>query len=650
MLTFPPHAPVVPSGYLSDYAWGVTVVALFYLVPLGAAWRMVRWLLGDSVPPWLALSISLVLSPMLLALALFAAGLAHVLIMPVVLGILVGLLVLWLRQRHGIAAACSATVRSVRRPGIIVRVLLAFCFALVIVQLLSCFAAPVDYDCVWRKGHLQLAVTYAENGALPIAEGNQNFGAPHLYHMLLVALYLLRAPAGPAFLAASQTILLAVVAAGFATLWWGLEAGSVAAALLLGGGLALKLGHAPRSDVPAALLGVTSILLWACWLSRPDRKLLLAISLFAGLAAATKITWWLFLPAQTLLVLAGPPGAALRIRIREAIVFVALPVLLISPWIVRSQVLTGTPVYPLTWRYTGGKYWSESQDQVIRTWFDDYTRYEWPILLRAPARVPKKIAGILRSDWALLATVGLCLAGALCYKAVGGPIVPLLIGAALYSLAITGFLDSAPRHLMPGFVVGAVVAGGVFAADCAERLGKAGRLGVVVFVALAAMSGRSPERYFAPAFLFSADRGPPAVARQVGLSHPYGECELWVNSNSPRGAVVLLLPLHDIDFYLRRDQVSLNSLLENGVLRASLPSLLDDLAVDYIIFHPVAETESKPWWVGDWREKHWGNWEFDVILPLRAALTAEVDRADRWRLAFESRQGWCVYERTDGVS
>ena len=51
-MTFPPTAPVVTSGYLLDYLWGLVVVALFYVAPLGAAWRILRSLLGEAVPLW----------------------------------------------------------------------------------------------------------------------------------------------------------------------------------------------------------------------------------------------------------------------------------------------------------------------------------------------------------------------------------------------------------------------------------------------------------------------------------------------------------------------------------------------------------------------------------------------------------------------
>jgi len=266
------------------------------------------------------------------------------------------------------------------------------------------------------------------------------------------------------------------------------------------------------------------------------------------LAAATKITWCMFLPVQLLLVLVGRRAMTLRERMRETLVYAVLPVVLITPWVVRSQLLTGTPVYSFTWRYTGGKYWDEDQDQRCRAFLHDWCTYTHPTLSVAPGRVPRALAGMLRRDWPLSATAGLCAVAALSRVAVGGPVVPLLSAALLNFLVIGGFLTTSLSHLLAVFVLGAVVAGSPFAGGGAGRLGRVGRFGAVFVVLLSVVIGRSGEPWIVPKFVLGPRRGPAAVARQVGLTHPYGECQLWVNNHSPANARVLLLT----DWFLQR--------------------------------------------------------------------------------------------------
>jgi hypothetical protein len=416
-------------------------------------------------------------------------------------------------------------------------------------------------------------------------------------------------------------------------------------------------GHVPRTDVPVALLGGTSIFLWVLWRERPSRRLLLATSLFAGLAAAAKITWWLVLPAQALLIMAYP-GAKLRARLRHAVVFSILPLILIAPWIARSQILTGTPVYPLTWRYTGGKYWTEAQDNWHEEWFRDWCTRKHPSLLTAPRGVPGHTYETLRSDWPQGAIVGLCLVALLFRRSVQGPVAPLVSGAAVAWLAVVGFLDGDPRHYLAAIAVGATVAGGVGAAVACGlgaraagdvgasiqrgRLPKLGLTLVLLVAAASATASRSSEPFLVPEFLYGSDRGPMAIARTVRKKRPEGECQLWVNQRSPEDAVVFTTSKWS--FYLRRQSIVLPLVLAEKVPLRQIPELLDEREVDYIVLDPTQDDESEPWWAGRWQEEHLrSTWE--LTRAARAAVTAEVVYGTEWVRAYEGQKGWYVYRR-----
>lgn len=651
-MTFPADASVVPNGTLLAYLWGLTAVALLYLMPLGAAWRLSRRLGADAIPRWLLLVISLTLSPMLLAVVLFVAGLLGVLVMQVVIGALILLAVAWRGQRGEIAAACREAGRLARDAGHGARLLAFLCLGLVLLVFLSATKPVVSHDSVYRRGHLPLAVMYAERGALPLAEWNQNFGAPHLYHMLFTALYLLRAAAGPPFLAASQTAMLALVAAAFASLWWGLLAGSIAAGIVLANAALLRIGHGPQTDVPVTLLGVASILLWARWLERRNGGLLIASSLFAGLAASTKITWWLVLPVQAALVLLISPRLSASARMRSASLFIVLPLILVLPWIVRSQLLSGTPVYPLTWRYTGGRHWDAEHDQMMRSYFADFTSHERPTLYSAPMGVPKRIAQDLRQHACILVVTAVCTVGAFLFRSVGGPVLPLLAAFLLGMLAIAGLLDSHPRHLLTPCVLGAIVASGTLGSVRPRRLYWLGGVGVVLVLLLSAVAARSLDPPGLFRFLWGLRQGRAHIARVVGRTYPHGECQLWVNEHSPDDAVVayvaLLRASTEIDFYLRRSCVEMAELQTEGTWPESLPDRMDELGVEYIILRPTQQSEPPPWWAGTWREKHLKA-DFEAFEPLRKAVTKEVQNRGRWEQVFGSRD-WYVYRKVRAPS
>jgi 4-amino-4-deoxy-L-arabinose transferase-like glycosyltransferase len=670
MFKFPLTAPVIPNGGPGDYVWGIAVVLLFYLCPLALAWRMLRGLIKETLPDWLILLLCFVLSPLLLALALFILGLARLLLLPAVVAALLGFSLFYRGQYRELRGVLQAIGRSFKRRLFASAMVLGVGIALLLPSFILTLPPAAEGDCVQRRGHLYLAVTYAEQGAMPMATGNVNFGAPHLYHMLFAGCYILRAPAAPSFLAFSQMILLLIITAGFAFFWWGRRSAIVAALLLIAGETTITWAYIPRTDIPAALTGTVSLLLLVEWLQQKEKAgQIWAVSLFAGIGAAIKLSGALFIPMQALLVFCGPRRKPLRQRGKNLVIFLSLPILLVLPWLIRSQLLTGTPVYPLTWRYTGGKYWSREDDQFVRHWEHVWCLKQYPTLLVNPAGTGKQMIALLRSDPALLITVGLVLIALGFVSRRRGRILLLSAAAFSYMLVIIGLLDSDPRHYLAAIAVLSVAAGGGFSLSPSRRLMRGFcQIGfAAVILLLLFIWSQESKATIAQANYILTDTEHFIAGRYTFLTdRPYVQTEFWLNQYARRDARVLLgaptqLFWHNAksakrpvvmttaitDFYLRRPRQSLEALINQGEAPKDYASRIKSLGIDYIIVERLDNPPPNWYWEQDWRRPFLQL--RPELWPYRKALAEVVGRQNQWRLVFE-KNGWQVYQRIDGSS
>jgi hypothetical protein len=128
---------------------------------------------------------------------------------------------------------------------------------------------------------------------------------------------------------------------------------------------------------PFSDLATLAFVLGALWVATseaiPTRhyRLLLA-GLFAGAAIATKLTALIpaFLLGLTLLLYPLSSGlhppAFLR-HLRSVVIWFALPSLLVpAPWLLKSTLIHGNPIYPAAYAMLGGAEWSEEADHLYK--------------------------------------------------------------------------------------------------------------------------------------------------------------------------------------------------------------------------------------------------------------------------------------------
>ncbi|MBI5864989.1 MAG: hypothetical protein HZB38_10880 [Planctomycetes bacterium] len=83
--------------------------------------------------------------------------------------------------------------------------------------------------------------------------------------------------------------------------------------------------------------------------------------LCGGLAGATKLTALGLVAAPLGALLLADFSQPLSRRLRSTGLFVAAVLLALSPWLIRSTVQTGNPIYPFAYSWLGGRAWSQEQ-------------------------------------------------------------------------------------------------------------------------------------------------------------------------------------------------------------------------------------------------------------------------------------------------
>ena len=157
-------------------------------------------------------------------------------------------------------------------------------------------------------------------------------------------------------------------------------------------------------DLGVALYVATACLAWAHWHRSNDVRWLRTAALCAGLAATFKLTLVLF--GATLIALSVP--ALLRRRsasqaLRELVGIGALAGTPILPWLVRTWILTGNPVYPFLYTVFPTPHWSADAAWAFREYFQHYnwgtSHPEWSDNLRRGVRLSAFVFVLALTGW-----------------------------------------------------------------------------------------------------------------------------------------------------------------------------------------------------------------------------------------------------------
>jgi hypothetical protein len=213
--------------------------------------------------------------------------------------------------------------------------------------------------------HLELPQHYLESHALDAPVFSLYGAMPHLIEILYVVPLALGDFVAPKVFALFLNFWILAGIGAFALPRLGRLGVGVGALLYLSGqNVEWHLGHAYNEPILGFFLlsGALAFLAW--WETRREGYLLVA-GIACGAACASKYTAWPFAFA----ILASAAAGILRLepstprRLRAAALLVLPCAALVLPWVVKSAVTTGNPVYPNLYGVFGGSEWSEIQVQ-----------------------------------------------------------------------------------------------------------------------------------------------------------------------------------------------------------------------------------------------------------------------------------------------
>jgi len=377
-------------------------------------------------------------------------------------------------------------------------------------------------------------------------------------------------------------------------------------------------------DIAVAFFFFMAVTLAIEFRESSDRRSLVMSGVCCGCMAGSKITGLASIVCVLPLVVGGAVGRRTTRPLRDLTGDVALllgpAAALALPWLIRSAVYTGDPLYPVFSRYVGGVEWSAAIDQQFWQWqrsigmgrgLTDYLLLPMRVVLRGGAEYDR-FAGVLNKSWIVLVPLAV----------VVSPWVPLirrlLVPAALY------FVVWALTSQQTRFLIAALPLLSVAAAIA---------LSWVVALLSSTIAGRRPEqervraaRLFTSVFAAGCVAGclatlawsaryltPPTLRATRELVAEPPDLRTWkphpvyavIRDRLPASARLMLLDTNQ-GFFVDRDYLAdsffeasqLNDLIKDADRRADLATLFARLGVTHVL---VEREDWVPYPDGLWR-------------------------------------------------
>jgi hypothetical protein len=334
-------------------------------------------------------------------------------------------------------------------------------------------------------------------------------------------------------------------------------------------------------DLGAALFATLSVFtLYLAYRDYNARMSALA-AVFAGLGACCKLNGIWIVAAMAVVVAFSPALAqsSLRTRLRRAVVLFAVGITVVVPWLLRSWVITGNPVYPLFYGILGGREWTAEGWPRVQHYF---------FLMNTPPGLAPTPAVLLLSRAALVG-IGALLAVVVYWRTRVSPLkvparfavtfIPLLFLSSGYNL----------RFLLPIYPCVVVCAG----AGLGAFLYRSKRPGPAALCILAAVLGfRVAVSGLEPSLPVAASVavGSTSSEQYLRAALPVYSATEFCNANVPANERILVGTWEESTAYYRSLALRPNAWLQDSVHYDSperLDSDLDRLGVTHLVFKPM---------------------------------------------------------------
>ncbi len=291
----------------------------------------------------------------LFALVWLLLGAFHLFLPTIAWFLLLLLLTLFWRSCLRWLRSLVETVRILYPQSGFARIVALFCTVLFLVSLMEALAPPVRFDTLVY--HLELPQDFIKTGGLTFIPENRYWGNPLLVEMLYTWAMLLGEAQAAGALGWTVGIVSVLGIGSLAQRYGKDSAWAAIAAILVGETLWSSLAWA-YADWFAILFGVALLVTLDHWWRSGSTRWLIISACMAGFAIGVKY------PAG--LALVGAFVALLLARIRkvsgrDAVLFLAVSIIVISPWLIKNWIAAGGPLYP----YFGGGSWITPVEQLF---------------------------------------------------------------------------------------------------------------------------------------------------------------------------------------------------------------------------------------------------------------------------------------------
>ncbi|MCX5769995.1 MAG: glycosyltransferase family 39 protein [Candidatus Hydrogenedentes bacterium] len=260
---------------------------------------------------------------------------------------------------------------------------LAAVFASLGVSLISAFAPITGWDA--SVAHAALAADYARAGRIGVVPGNEYSGYPNLLHVLFAQAYYSDGEIGLGLLNWWFAVMACGAAYALGRRIQGRACGLISSAILATAPIFVDQAAAPSIDLAFTGFTLAAVAAFVAWLDDRGAEWLLVAAVLAGASCGVRHTGYL---VCAILAVAGfIYGRQDRLRAPAWFSFVAL--IAASPWLIRSAIVTGNPVYPFFASAFGGAAMQHREitglaahESVKAIGVRDFLMFPWNIVMR----------------------------------------------------------------------------------------------------------------------------------------------------------------------------------------------------------------------------------------------------------------------------
>ncbi len=440
-------------------------------------------------------------------------------------------------------------------------------FGGLLMALVSALAPVTNWDA--GAAHLALPAAYARAGHIGVVEANNYSAYPHLAHALYTLSYGHGSEAGVGLL----SWLFAALSVGFtyclgARLANG-KAGLIGAAALATAPIFADQAGTPSIDLAFAGMVLAAILALAIWRREDEWAWLVLAGLLAGSACGVRHTGYL----TAALLLAGVLLIAPRGKVRWSAVFAFAILAGAAPWLLRTWLAVGNPLYPFfasvfgTWGAIDADVASLGTHDSMRAWgYLDFVRFPWSVVM-----TPDAFDGWSSNPGMLVLLLGV---PGIMY---GGRRAVLIGLFCLAGVAALFFFRQHVRYLLPFFLPMMVLAGvGAVRTPIARRAVS----GVVVLALVLGLGVQAAAVHYKVPVALGLESRDAYLNERIERYAAFA----WVRENLPDDAIVLSLDPRG--YYFDRNCYqnfeSLKSLI--GKSSATQAAWLDRHEIDYVFY------------------------------------------------------------------